>query len=157
MWPWVPYRSKRHRTQCRQERRQFREQLQCESSQLTESIDTEQIHRQGIRKTEVIRNHNSDWSYLRRQWINLNDVHRPKSAWNAVLCYPSLSTLAASEILYNLTKIQYTCTTILQRTAYILTIWLGCYFRFVQYCFGWFHDNDPLGIETCRNISCDII
>jgi hypothetical protein len=38
------------------------------------------------------------------------------------MCYPSLSTQAASEILY--TKIQYTYTTVLQRIVYSLTVWL---------------------------------
>jgi hypothetical protein len=30
-------------------------------------------------------------------------------------------------------------------------------FIFMQCCFDWFPDEDPLGLETCRNILCDII
>ena len=37
------------------------------------------------------------------------------------------------------------------------TVCKVCQFGFVQYFFGWFPDDDPLGIETCRSILCDVI
>jgi hypothetical protein len=81
------------------------------------------------------------------------------SRWQpaCVLRYPSLSTQAGClrDTVY---KDPLHLHSYIKSIAYILTVWLfyimstvckSCRFSFMQYCFDWFPDDDPLWIETC--------